>query len=164
MIYLAPSVGPRERLEILETSARAQSQRDDVREIVRRVRAGFPSPPTQTQLARALLALVSAPVYQGSPSEDASDGQWIDENVSATVEGGGDCVDRTHAMLALAYAAGLDGFPVWLTEPEPAPLDHVAARLLSDGLWHWADAFQRPAVLGVAPRGVAMRDARGLVG
>lgn len=163
MIYLAPLVTPRERLAILEASARAQSKREDVRELVRALRETLPRA-TETDTARALLSLVSAPRYQGRPSEDATDGQWLDVNVCATVRDGGDCLDRTHALLALAYAAGLDGFAVWVTEPAPAPLDHVAARLRSDGLWHWADAFQRPAVLGVAPRGVAMQSARGPVG
>jgi len=161
MIYLAPDVEPRARLAIIETSARAASQRDDVRELVRLVRASLPRH-TGTDMARALLALVSRPPYQGDPSEEPSDGQWLDENVLATVQSGGDCVDRTHALLALAYAAGLDGFPVWITEPEPAMLDHVAPRLLMDGLWLWADPIQQPAVLGMAPRGIAMRTARDL--
>jgi hypothetical protein len=160
MLYLAPDVTPRERLTILETSARHAATRDEVRELARTIRARVPRA-TQVDLARAILATVARPRYQGAPSTDPSIGQWLDTNVPETVAWGGDCLDRTHAVLALAFALGLDGFAVWVTEPDEVPLDHVAARLRIDGLWYWADAIARPAVLGVAPRGVAMQSARG---
>jgi len=160
MLYLAPDVTPKERLEIVEASAHDAATRDEVRELARRIRATTERA-TQTEIARAILATVARPRYQGAPSTDPSVGQWLDTNVAQTVHDGGDCLDRTHALLALAYASGLDGFAVWITEPEPFPLDHVAARLRADDRWHWADGIARPAVLGVAPRGIAMQTARG---
>jgi len=158
MIFLSPDMRPAERLAILETSARHAATRDDVRELVRLVRSRL-ARSTETDTARARRALVAAPPYPGNTP--TTPGQWIDENVGATVRDGGDCVDRTHALLALAFAAGLDGEAVWLLEP--GELDHVAPRLRSDGLWHWADALARPAMLGKAPQGSAWHTARGPV-
>lgn len=154
MIFLSPRMGPIERLTILEDSARFRSTRLDLRDFVRRVHERLPRH-TETDLARALLALVAAAPWIGETETDGSRGQWLDDNVLATIRDGGDCVDRTHALLALAYAGNLDGQAVWVDEKActpSAPLDHVVARLRSDGLWHWADPLARPAVLGTAPQ------------
>lgn len=159
MLYLQPDTTPTQRLGTLEALAHDAATRADVIELARRIVGGAT---TETDKARALLAAVAAPRYIGdTPIEP---GQWLDTNVAATVARGGDCLDRTFALLSLAYASGLDAMAVWIAD-RGGPLDHVVARLRSDGLWHWADPLAVPrAVLGMAPRGGALLTARGALG
>lgn len=154
VIFLAPQMSPHARLAILEDSARSRATRLELRDFVRRLHQQLPRH-TETDLARALLALVAAAPWIGETETDGARGQWLDDNVLAVVREGGDCIDRTHALLALAFAGDLDGQAVWVDEKActpGAPLDHVVARLRSDGLWHFADPLARPAVLGSAPQ------------
>lgn len=164
MIHIPASYSPLVRTRLIEANAQRLSLSRDplVQSLVVRVRMRLPVPPTERELAQGLLDLVSAPDWQGDTELDVEKGQWLDTDVAHVIGVGGDCIARTHALLALAYAAGLRGRAEWFFEP--GTLDHVAAMLLADGNWWWADPLVPGATLGVAPRGRALPDARGTVG
>lgn len=158
MILLRPSQGIDERLDAIESSARTLSLRSDVRAIVARIVGSAPRGGTALRdgyIASALLAAVArAPSRGYTPSMG---GQSVNTSVADVIANGGNCVDRTHALLALLYAAGFEARARWIAQPvELVDVDHVAPEVLLGGRWTWADPMQRPAILGNAPQAPAV--------
>lgn len=150
VIYLAPSQGPRERLAVILQSAREESRTPLVRTLAHVLVADL-GMPTKRQAAQRLLDDVAQPRFPGLPEPDETRGQYVDTDVPFVVAHGGDCIERSHALIALALALGIEAEPVWIREP--GVLDHVVATINVNGVWFYADALDPTHVLDVMPSG-----------
>lgn len=123
-----------------------------------RLREGVERLPLASR-AEVLLSRVQQLGYRPDPQ-----GEWL-QTGRETASRGGDCEDLSALFVALCGAAGVVARMVWISQRH-APQDHVAAQVLLDGRWRWADASIRGARLGESPYEAAARlgDAPALAG
>lgn len=133
-----------QRLDELGTTVE-RAQRDPlVREAAALARSLAGEDPTPRDLAAAALRVAQRAGYQRDQP-----GEWF-QPVAYTVAHGGDCEDLASLFAALGTLLGLDVELVWIEQPD-RPLDHVAAQVLIDGVWLWADASVCGARVGENP-------------
>lgn len=141
------SGSPRQRERALNLYAREQAQTARVLELASKLR-GFP----RLERARLILLRVQAAGYR----PDQVGGADRLQSVACTLDNGGDCVELSCAVVALALASGLPAWCVWIPQPQ-APQDHVAARIGLGGRVYWAEASILGADLGEDPYRAAAR-------
>jgi hypothetical protein len=114
---------PAERVRRLTEGARASAALPSVRQIASDLCGGSPSG-TDLYL---LTSAVQRPRWYGNTESDVSRGQWVDTNVAAIVRGGGDCLARSYALVALLTARGYSARVMWcrVMAGEPLGLDHA---------------------------------------
>jgi hypothetical protein len=153
VIFLPPEWGPAERLAYLANNAIRWAQDPATRARAAVVRATWSgldlrgAPPITT----GLLHEASSSAYPGDTERDGRRGQWVRDEPLWVLRHGGDCVERSHALVALALAAGLPAAFAWCTMRAPAPLDHVVCVIAERGSWWWCDPLVQHAMPRTTP-------------
>ena len=86
--------------------------------------------PTQRARAQSILERVSLSPNEGTTDPDSRRPQLVQDDVDVILERGGNCIERTFAIIALAYACGLSARAQTL--PQRGAIDHMVAIVTLD--------------------------------
>lgn len=105
-----------------------------------RIVGTFRQVPGVTERARAILEYVAQAPGEGSTDTDSRRSQYVNDDVASILERGGNCIERTFALVAIAYACGIDARA--LTLSQQGPLDHMVAVVATPAGEFVADALE----------------------
>jgi hypothetical protein len=131
MIVLYPWMDRGARDRCITSNASVADVPADVAEIFRAI-------PLEVR-ARAILEYVShAP--EGPTDPDSRQSQWVNDDVASICARGGNCIERTFAIVAFAYACGIDARA--FTIAQRGPVDHMVAIVTTPRGEFVADALE----------------------